>query len=90
MEMVLTGRRLTAREALACGLVNRVVPVESFLHEAKKLAAEWEVVKHQVERLEAQQASTKASLDRIGSDASLCFAFRAPVRVPDDWAVNSP
>lgn len=38
MEMNLTGRRLTAREALSFGLVNRVVPVESFLSEAKKLA----------------------------------------------------
>ena len=38
MEMNLTGRRLTAREALSLGLVNRVVPVELFLSEAKKLA----------------------------------------------------
>jgi enoyl-CoA hydratase len=38
MEMHLTGRRLTAREALSFGLVNRVVPVESYLSEAKKLA----------------------------------------------------
>ena len=38
MEMCLTGRRLTAREALAFGLVNRVVPVESFLTEALTLA----------------------------------------------------
>lgn len=38
MEINLTGRRLTAREALSFGLVNRVVPVESFLSEAKKLA----------------------------------------------------
>ncbi|MBI5631679.1 MAG: enoyl-CoA hydratase/isomerase family protein [Elusimicrobia bacterium] len=40
MEMVLTGRRLSAREALSLGLVNRVVPVESFLDEARKLALE--------------------------------------------------
>lgn len=38
MEMNLTGRKLSAREALSFGLVNRVVPVESFLSEAKKLA----------------------------------------------------
>jgi enoyl-CoA hydratase len=38
MEMNLTGRRLGAREALSFGLVNKVVPVESFLSEAKKLA----------------------------------------------------
>jgi enoyl-CoA hydratase len=38
MEMNLTARRLSAREALALGLINRVVPVESYLSEAKKLA----------------------------------------------------
>lgn len=38
MEMNLTGRKLTAREALSFGLVNKVVPIESFLSEAKKLA----------------------------------------------------
>ncbi|MBO9539392.1 enoyl-CoA hydratase/isomerase family protein [bacterium] len=40
MEMVLTGRQLNAQEAQALGLVNRVVPVELFLDEAKKLAAD--------------------------------------------------
>jgi enoyl-CoA hydratase len=40
MEMVLNGRRLTAEEALKHGLVNRVVPIELYLEEAIKLAAE--------------------------------------------------
>lgn len=40
MEMVLTGRQLTAEEALRYGLVSRVVPVEVYLDEACKLAAE--------------------------------------------------
>ncbi len=40
MEMVLTGRYLPAREAEARGLVARVVPVETYLDEAKKLARE--------------------------------------------------
>jgi enoyl-CoA hydratase len=38
MDMVLTGRTLTAREALQFGLVNRVVPVEAYLKDAVKLA----------------------------------------------------
>lgn len=38
MEICLTGRRLSAREALSLGLVNKVVPVEAYLAEAKKLA----------------------------------------------------
>lgn len=40
MEMVLTGRPITADEALAAGLVNRVVPVEAYLQEAQVLARE--------------------------------------------------
>ncbi|GAB4206398.1 MAG: enoyl-CoA hydratase-related protein [Roseiflexaceae bacterium] len=40
MEMVLTGKTLTAREAYEVGLVNRVCPVEGFLEEAQRLAAE--------------------------------------------------
>ena len=40
MELVLTGRMMTAQEAETMGLVNRVVPVESYLEEAKKLALE--------------------------------------------------
>ncbi len=40
MEMVLTGAMIDAREALASGLINRVVPVEAFLGEAVALARE--------------------------------------------------
>ena len=40
MEMVLTGRYLSAREAEQAGLVARVVPVEVYLDEALKLANE--------------------------------------------------
>ncbi len=40
MEMVLTGRMITARQAEAWGLVNRVVPVELYLEEAKRVARE--------------------------------------------------
>ncbi len=40
MEMILNNRTLTAQEAYQFGLVNRVVPLESFQDEALKLAGE--------------------------------------------------
>jgi enoyl-CoA hydratase len=40
MEMVLTGKFISAQEAFQFGLVNRVVPVEVYLSEAQKLARE--------------------------------------------------
>lgn len=40
MEVVLTGRTVTAQDALAWGLVSRVMPVELYLDEAKRLARE--------------------------------------------------
>jgi enoyl-CoA hydratase len=40
MEMVLTGKFISADEALAAGLINRVVPVELYMNEALKLAKE--------------------------------------------------
>jgi enoyl-CoA hydratase len=40
MDVILSGRRLSADEALAAGLVARVVPNEAWLEEAKELARE--------------------------------------------------
>ena len=40
MDLILSGRRLSAHEALAAGLVARVVPGEAWLEEAKDLARE--------------------------------------------------
>ncbi len=40
MEMILTGRQITAEEAFRAGLVNKVVPPEFYLEEAQKLARE--------------------------------------------------
>lgn len=40
MEMILSGKSISAEEAYRVGLVNRVVPAESLMEEAKKMAAE--------------------------------------------------
>jgi enoyl-CoA hydratase len=40
MELILTGRFLSAQEAYFYGLVNKVVPPEMYLHEATQLASE--------------------------------------------------
>lgn len=40
MEMILTGKSISAQEANRCGLVNLVVPVERLMDEAKKMAHE--------------------------------------------------
>ncbi|MCS6988132.1 MAG: enoyl-CoA hydratase-related protein [Chloroherpetonaceae bacterium] len=40
MELILTGRQFGAEEALQMGLANKIFPVDSYLDEAKKLAAE--------------------------------------------------
>src|ERR687898_229408 len=40
LELLLTGKQVTAAEALQIGLVNRVVPAADLLAEAKALAAE--------------------------------------------------
>jgi enoyl-CoA hydratase len=40
MEMVLNNRTLNAQEAMTYGLVNRIVPVENYLEETLKFAAE--------------------------------------------------
>src|SRR5690606_10931569 len=40
MELVLTGRFISAEEALSYHLINKVVPVEMYLREAVSLASE--------------------------------------------------
>jgi enoyl-CoA hydratase len=40
MEMILTGKSISAEDARNAGLVNHIVPVESLMEEAKKVANE--------------------------------------------------
>jgi enoyl-CoA hydratase len=60
MEMVLTGEQLNAKEAESLGLVNKVVPVELLLEEAKNLAKKIAAKPPLAVRL-AKQAMLKAA-----------------------------
>lgn len=62
MDMVLTGRRLNAREALAAGLVARVVAPEVLLAEAMKAARE--IAKGSPAAARAAKAAANAAVDR--------------------------
>lgn len=59
-ELLFTGRRLTAAEAAALGIVNRVVPQDELMPEARKLAAE--IQQNVPETLATMKALVNASL----------------------------
>ena len=80
MEMVLTGRFINAKEALAAGLINKIVPVELYLSESIKLAqaaAQMSPVAVKLAK-EAVLASFNTSLDQglimERKNFYLCFA----------------
>ena len=65
MELILTGRQMTAREAEQAGLVTRVVPREAYLEEAIRLA-------HEI--------ATKAPLAVRLAKAAVNKAYELPLR----------
>ncbi|MBV9203898.1 MAG: enoyl-CoA hydratase/isomerase family protein [Actinobacteria bacterium] len=77
-EMLLTGRRVTAEEALAYGLVNRVVPAGTALEGARALAADI---------LEGSPTSVRISLQIMEETRGIpdvAQAVRQPSRAIDD------
>ena len=70
MEMVLTGKFISADEALKAGLVNKVVPVEIYLDEALELAKEIAAMSPVAARL-AKEAVNKAFESHL--DEGLAF-----------------
>ena len=79
-DMILTGRRLTAREALAAGLVARVVAPEVLLDEARKMARE--IAKSSPLAVRAAKAAIRPAVDR-GLDAGLALEREAFYRLFD-------
>jgi len=69
LELVLTARVVTAFEAAEIGLVNKVVPAESLLAEARAMAAAMAECKPQV------LAAAKAAL-HYGADATMAEAMK--------------
>ena len=61
MELVLTGRRLTAKEAFDWGLVSRLAPAEAWLDEALKLASQLAALPPLA--AQAAKRSVRAALD---------------------------
>ncbi len=67
-EMILSGRHLMADEALAAGLVNRVVPADALMAQALELAGQI------ASRPAWQVATAKRLIDRAGGDAAAGLA----------------
>jgi enoyl-CoA hydratase len=80
MDVILSGRRLTATEALRAGLVARVVPREAWLEEAKRVARDiaakgpvaTRLAKESVDR--AYEATLQAGIEAERRALYLAFA----------------
>ncbi len=79
-EMLLTGRRFTAAEALAAGLVNRVVPAADIERVVRELAAEvagnapLAVALVKANMREARRPEHERDLDALARQAAECYA----------------
>lgn len=78
MELVLTGREVSAQEAQQLGLVNRVVPVDRYLTEALELAGQ--VASYSPEAARAAKAAVALGLE-MPWDAAVAFERELFLRV---------
>ena len=84
-EMIYTGEAITATEALACGLVSRVVPSDELLHEAHALAARIAANPPQTLRL-AKRLLREGQHARLSEMLELSGAFQALAHETADHA----
>ena len=82
-EMALTGDPVDARTALEWGLVNRVVPNDALMTEARALAARITVNPPEVTRM-TKRLLREAQLSRLDSLLELSAAYQAIAHTTDD------
>jgi enoyl-CoA hydratase len=81
MELVLTGRRIDAAEALRIGLVNHLYPAEALLAEAEKMAVE--IASHSIQAVQASKRCINAAMNNT-LDAGLQFETASALSILGD------
>ena len=76
LDLLLTGRRFEAEEALQLKLITRVIPVDNLIREAGDIA-------HLLAKVEASRMAGAINAMRRGSDLSLAPALRLESRVAE-------
>ncbi|QIL70860.1 crotonase/enoyl-CoA hydratase family protein [Diaphorobacter sp. HDW4B] len=82
-EMAFTGEAINAQEALACGLVSRVVPADQLLAEANKLAAKIAANPGAVMRM-TKRLLREGQLASLASLLEMSAGFQAIAHKTDD------
>ena len=83
LELLLTGRRVDAEEALAIGLVSRIVPFDDLPEAARALASEIATFPSQLSQMikrtvrHSSQIGLAAALDMVSSHVAVIHASRA-------------
>lgn len=83
LDLLLTGRRMGAREAESSGLVSRVVPTDHLLEEGRRVAADMASLSGEVLMLIKQQARSSASLPLEEGLRQERAAFHHTLSLPD-------